>query len=447
MTDEQKRKAAGLYDDGLNDIEIGGAVGTSRSTIRRWREATGRARNQWGNKRAKETVVKAQAGEPPPPESDAERIEDRTSGDVRNVNSIRSERVRSLDDLLDAAAVDRDVWEVDRYTVNKWEVGTADREGTVTVTELFQVKAYLKRNTDAQALRDLEDRVIARMEAHAPVYPIFPRVIQWNAEPHMFEVSPFDLHLGKLAWGEEVDDDNFDSRIASSRLMHAIEALIARARGFAIEQVLFPVGNDLLHTDTAEGTTTRGTRQDVDTRPLKMFVAAEKLMVAAIDRLMEVAPVKVIVVPGNHDREKSLMLGRVLAAWYNRTDRVEVDAAPTMRKYVRYGINLLGFTHGSEERPDSLPLIMAAERPVDWAEAKHREWHTGHLHKRKETKYIAGDTHGGVPVRILPSLSGTDYWHYSKGYVKGQRAAEAYLWARDSGYAGHFSSNVMDKAA
>jgi hypothetical protein len=32
-----------------------------------------------------------------------------------------------------------------------------------------------------------------------------------------------------------------------------------------------------------------------------------------------------------------------------------------------------------------------------------------------------------------------------RGYVKGQRAAEAYLWSFETGYAGHFSSNVLPK--
>ena len=54
------------------------------------------------------------------------------------------------------------------------------------------------------------------------------------------------------------------------------------------------------------------------------------------------------------------------------------------------------------------------------------------------------DTYGGVTVSVLPSLSGTDSWHYKKGYVKNNRAAEAYLWHHDDGYAGH--GHVRDGA-
>lgn len=113
------------------------------------------------------------------------------------------------------------------------------------------------------------------------------------------------------------------------------------------------------------------------------------------------------------------------------------------RKYVRYGTNLLGFTHGDEEKSTDLPLLMAGEMGEAWGYVTHREWHIGHFHKSKEMKFVSGDSHGPVIVRVLPSLSGTDAWHYRKGYVCGNRAAEAYLWSYKNGYTGHFSTNIQ----
>ncbi len=106
----------------------------------------------------------------------------------------------------------------------------------------------------------------------------------------------------------------------------------------------------------------------------------------------------------------------------------------------------MGFTHGSDEKHADLPTIMAGEVPRHWADTTHREWHLGHLHKRKETRFNAGDTYGAVTVRVLPSMTGTDAWHYQKGYVKGCRAAEAYLWSYTEGYKAHFSNNVKTLA-
>jgi hypothetical protein len=56
-----------------------------------------------------------------------------------------------------------------------------------------------------------------------------------------------------------------------------------------------------------------------------------------------------------------------------------------------------------------------------------------HFHKKKQTRFIAGDTFNGVGVTILPSLTATDSYHYRHGWVKPHRAAEAYLWSKDKG--------------
>jgi hypothetical protein len=115
------------------------------------------------------------------------------------------------------------------------------------------------------------------------------------------------------------------------------------------------------------------------------------------------------------------------------------------RKYVSYGINLLGFTHGNEEKHGDLPTLMAQEAAGLWREDQHREWHLGHYHKKKQLTHNPQDTQGGTRVQVLPSLSGTDAWHYRKGYVKTLRAAEAYLWNYTNGYSGHFSVNVREE--
>jgi hypothetical protein len=258
----------------------------------------------------------------------------------------------------------------------------------------------------------------------------------------MLEVSAFDLHFGKLAWREEAGED-YDISLARSCFEEAVNDLVRKAHGFPLQRILLPIGNDLLQTDNLQGTTTGGTPQDTDSRYVKAFRAARSALAWAIDRLACEAPVLVIVVPGNHDRLTSFHMGEVLEAQFSADQRVTVDNSPKLRKYVPFGVNLLGFTHGSEEKHADLPLIMAREEPELWAAAKHYEWHIGHLHKSKETRYTAGDSFNGVRVRILPSLCAADAWHYSKGYVGERRSAEGYLWNFATGYAGHLATSVL----
>jgi len=106
---------------------------------------------------------------------------------------------------------------------------------------------------------------------------------------------------------------------------------------------------------------------------------------------------------------------------------------------------MIGMTHGNEESQRDLPTIMATEEPKMWSETMFREWHVGHFHKKKQTNYIAGDTFGGVIVRILPSISGTDAWHYKKGYVHSFRTGEAIIWDKNEGNIGTIAINIPNK--
>jgi hypothetical protein len=57
----------------------------------------------------------------------------------------------------------------------------------------------------------------------------------------------------------------------------------------------------------------------------------------------------------------------------------------------------------------------------------------GHFHKKKQIRHINTDTHQGIQVDVIPSLSATDAWHYENGYIGNQRAAEVAVWDREAG--------------
>jgi len=366
----------------------------------------------------------------------------------------RSRRIKTLEQALAQAEVDLSVWEVERYVVNDWEVGaklpnpeTGDDE--LKVEPLRQIKVWLRR-----IVPTIQERIFAGLtERLAAIdHGRHRRTYHPVRDPHCLEISLFDVHFGKLAWEPETGND-YDLRIAERLYDRGVSDLLMKARGFPIDEIIFVIGQDFFHINNPEFTTTHGTKQDVDGRLAKIFETGALAVMHAIDRCIEQAPVKVLWIPGNHDAETSWFLAKYLEAWYRNAPSVRVDSGPSQRKYHRYGINLIGFTHGDEEPHRDLPSIMAVERREDWGEVRQCEWHVGHLHKRRETRYLAGDTHVGIGVRILPSLSGIDAWHYRKGYVQTMRIAEAYLWSYTRGYTGHlattfdereYSSDVMD---
>ena len=73
----------------------------------------------------------------------------------RTITSKKSNRIKTLDDLIEACEIDTEVWEIERYIVNKWEVGSTI-EGRVIVEPLFQIKAWLRKNNDIFTLKKLK---------------------------------------------------------------------------------------------------------------------------------------------------------------------------------------------------------------------------------------------------------------------------------------------------
>jgi hypothetical protein len=273
------------------------------------------------------------------------------------------------------------------------------------------------------------ERILERIEQVIPPRPAVE--LPDTDEGHLLEIVLPDLHFGKLAHREESGEDA-DTKIITERMLAVSESLISRAVDqYPISEFVFIVGNDLLNADSEEGTTTGGTRQDVDSRKHKVLDRVMLAMTHVIDRLLEVAPGSVYCVPGNHDRESSQAVARFLAAWYRQTDQLAVDVSPMTRKYHRFGDVLLGFTHGDQEPTKHLPIIMADECP-DFGATRIREWHIGHVHKAKEFETMTTDETRGIRVRHLPSLSGLDAWHAAKGY-RSLKQADAFVWSGTRG--------------
>jgi len=256
----------------------------------------------------------------------------------------------------------------------------------------------------------------------------------------LLEVDLFDAHFGKLAWAEETGDD-WDIKIADEVITKVVDDIINKASVYQIDRVLLPFGNDFFNVDNNYNTTNKGTPQSEDTRWKKTFVNGFNIAVNIIDKLALIAPVDVLIVPGNHDYERSFYLGHALEAYYSANKNIGVDNSASVRKYYSYGNTLIGFTHGKDEKIDRLPMIMANEKSKDFAATLYHEWHLGDKHHKKDIKFLGSEEVDGVVIRFLRAITPADEWHYKKGYLS-KRAAEAFIWHKQTGYICHFSSNI-----
>jgi hypothetical protein len=363
------------------------------------------------------------------------------SGDSAELFTSVPERVQSLDDLIRVCKVDTTEWEVERFVCNKWEMGSKDADGKAVATPLFQVKAWLKRRRQIIAAKSEIAQLLA--DAKAKIHVRGPMILKRQAGGVMLEPSIPDLHVGKLAWAEETGDENYDSKIAERLFEDALAALLQRTAAHKFERILFPVGNDLLHSDTKQGTTTSGTPLDTDSRYHKSFLIARRMLTRAIDHLRSVAPVHVLVIPGNHDTLGAWHIGESLDCYFHKCKDVTIDNAPTMRKYHQFGKVMLMFTHGNRGKLADYPLLMATEQPKMFGETVHREAHTGDKHQLRVQE------HRGVKVRISPALCAPDAWHSENHFVGMARSAEAFVWHREEGLIGtaHYTVPAAGKVA
>lgn len=384
----------------------------------------GRSANSVRNKMYKMGLLEQARDEPV-----GERVSFSDTGKTATLVSV-DRKIKSAADAMEYGDVDTSVWEVERTTVNKYEQGSKDNNtGQISVVELWQVKVWLRRivTPHEQKSFDYLREVISSSKWKPPVRADK----RTGGEDHMIEVSLFDAHFGKLCWEQETGTD-YDTSIASKYYLNAVDDLLYDNRDLSTEKILFPVGQDFFNVDNLRGETTSGTPQDVDSRYHRVFCKGYEATVAAIERCRKVAPVDIVFIEGNHDTLAGWHLTHSLAELYKDNDDVTVDYGPKSRKYIKYGKTLLGVTHGDKTKVSELPTLMAREASEYWHSCDFYEWHTGHLHTEKKLQQ-SGDEMNGVVVRVLPSLSGSDRWHYQKGYTLNRKAAMSFAYHKSNG--------------
>jgi hypothetical protein len=381
----------------------------------------------------------------------AQETEDRDykdSGNTLQYKAVTQKQITTPEELLAHIQLDEALWEVREWSCRAYQsvaiprptgsssTGWERADGEPRILQLFSVSAKLVKRQHVERMRDEIQAIIAELQDHAPAYPTV-----WVSPPAaglLGEFSIPDVHLGKLAWAQECGAD-YDVRIAEEIYREAVLDLIDRCGGQNYQEMLYLVGSDFLNSDDIENRTTRGTPQSTDGRHFRTFVRAHQLAAWTIEQLSGLAPVRVAVVPGNHDFQNTFYLGEVLRYRFDQHPHVEVNNAPTTRKYHEFGDVMLLLTHGDKEKHATLGTLMASEQPQMWGRTSFREAHIGHLHK------VWLDEQFGVRIRMMPSLCAAEDWHSASGYIGNVRAAQAIIWDKEQGMTAHHFYNVPKK--
>jgi transcriptional regulator with XRE-family HTH domain len=291
-------------------------------------------------------------------------------------------------------------FEIDRKTEGRWYTDESTGERRVE---------YLKSKREKDSNNNFEDAFRAAISDIKPLKKI--AIPKANLTDIMTVYPMGDPHVGLYAYHKESGED-FDCDIAERDLLAATDYLVDIAP--ATEEALVVNLGDFFHGDSGKNTTTAGTPVDIDTRWSRVLQIGIKIMLRLTEKaLSKHKRVTVIVAPGNHDSESSIVLTIAMQIYFEKNNRVTIQE-PNMFHFYEFGSNLIGVCHGHTVKKEALPGLMAEDMPEAWGRTKHRYWYTGHIHHRTLLEV------GSSIIESFRTLAGKDAWHHGQGYRAGR---------------------------
>lgn len=220
----------------------------------------------------------------------------------------------------------------------------------------------------------------------------------------MLEIPLFDMHFGIA-----------DLEIYRDSLAELVGIIGSKQ----YEEINILFGQDVLHNNDMRGHTAKGT--DIQKIDFKLaWKDAWSFFCVVIECSLRHAPkVNVRYSKGNHDECSAWCLFKALEARY---PQCSWDDGMQPRKCIFWRGCWIGFGH-CEYTNKSAVLFQnfVLDFPQEFAAAKVREIHSGHLHRESVDE--------GIFVRRLPSAVKTDEWSSDNGYVGAHKRFMLFEWA------------------
>lgn len=245
------------------------------------------------------------------------------------------------------------------------------------------------------------------------------------------EINLCDVHIGKFI-NELVSNGIYNADLAIERYEKAINEGIVNTSMYNIKEYIFIVGQDYMNVDNLDGTTTKGTRQDMNDFYESIYKKAYKCLIRSVEKLRSKAPVRVIYVKGNHDKQSTFSMVCGLEEMYKQFNiqDVTVDSGMKQRKYVTFGDVLIGYGHGEEEK-NRIFDCMQEDVKEHWHK-KRKYFHLSHKHRESRQEKA------GVNYSWLGALSENCNWTWSSGFVGSEKKGHVFVYDEIKGCIAEF---------
>jgi len=187
------------------------------------------------------------------------------------------------------------------------------------------------------------------------------------------------------------------------------------------------VGGDFWNVDGGRMATTKGTPQLGHATPADIFETGLNILIEHIEAARQVAPVRLVHTPGNHDDAYSRAAWVMIRRMYADVEGVSLvnPEGRSPRQYEVYGRTLLMFLHGHGAKPKNLGALAATEARSMWGATDWTESFYGHFHSP-----VTRDM-GGATLNCAPSATVESEWEHLSGFEPARRGMMIYLVERD----------------
>ena len=305
-------------------------------------------------------------------------------------------------------------------------------------TKEFSVSFYdEKQVADAQKA---QDEFLARIQRAAPRTKKQPLPTK-----NLAVFGNFDVHIGKhcelMRTGHDYTPDK-----AVSQVLEGQDALYQMVKPHGVSDILFPMGNDIIHVDGNDHKSSGGTPQDAYGSVEAMMYAASELYIRSVAAWAKTHNVWLTHVHSNHDRTTGWSVSQMVARHFHNHPRVHAafqSLDQRHRKYFVFGRNLLMFHHGEAKEERLLGVIKSEATEAFW-QTDRIYCYQGHTHHKSvnkrglNTENVEKD-HSAVTVikagsgvqnqmyvETLRSPSPADDWH-SRSLYANIPAVEVFL--------------------
>lgn len=304
--------------------------------------------------------------------------------------------------LLEAHGLSPKDWKVAGYANTYRSTQVKDGERRAMYQSRLSVKPYKDDEISPYAIKEWFDQFEPKPIQYSKVTP------EYGTGDNCLLLPIVDLHYN-LRSSKFITGNEYNCQIAKDMFLSVIDDVIERVKDKHLNKIIFPLGNDLFNANGINGTTFKGTPQTNEKHIFEAYVELFETMVFALTKLSAVAPVDVIYIPSNHDKEVTFYFIHNLHTQFKNSDgRVAVDYSPITNKYRRFGNTVMMFAH--DAKFDKAGGVLFDEASGMMGSAKFVEVLLAHLHSETVKQ------ERNVTLRRLPTISGRSDWTCEQNY-------------------------------